>query len=66
VLHRDLRLNLAANGVNRLRAFTSFMITSSEFPEAAREFPILFVHAAPDAKGADQVAPVAVFGLRLG
>jgi hypothetical protein len=66
VLHRDLRLNLGTNAVDKLKAFTSFMITSSEFAEAAREFPILFVRAAPDAKGADQVAPVAVFGLRIG
>jgi hypothetical protein len=52
--------------VDKLKGFTSFMITSSEFAEAAREFPILFVRAAPDAKGNDQVAPVAVFGLRVG
>jgi len=66
VLHRDLRLNLGANAVDKLKAFTSFMITVSEFAEAAREFPILFVRAAPDGKGHEQVAPVAVFGLRVG
>ena len=66
VLHRDLRLNLGASAVDKLKAFTSFMITASEFSEAAREFPILFVRAAPDAKGGEQVAPVAVFGMRVG
>jgi len=66
VLHRDLRLNLNASAVDKLKAFTSFMITMSEFADAAREFPILFVRAAPDAKGHDQVAPVAVFGVRVG
>jgi hypothetical protein len=66
VLHRDLRLILGANAVDLLKGFTSFMITLGEFAEAAREFPILFVRAAPDAKGAEQVAPVAVFGLRPG
>jgi hypothetical protein len=66
VLHRDLRLNVGANALDKLKAFTSFMITASEFAEASREFPILFVRAVPDAKGADQVAPVAVFGLRVG
>jgi hypothetical protein len=66
VLHRDLRLNMGASAVDKLKEFASFMITISEFAEAAREFPILFVRAAPDAKGHEQVAPVAVFGMRVG
>jgi hypothetical protein len=66
VLHRDLRLDLSRNAVHKLKPYTSFMITTSEFAEAAREFPILFVRATPDEKGNDQVAPVAVFGLRVG
>ena len=60
VLHRDLRLDTGKSAVPKLMGFTSFMITASEFGEAAREFPVLFVRAAPDGKGHDQVAPVAV------
>jgi len=52
--------------VHKLKPYTSFMISIGEFAEAAREYPILFVRAAPDDKGRDQIAPVAVFGLRNG
>ena len=41
------------------------MVSISEFGDAAPDFPILFVRAAPDALG-DTVAPVAVFGLKPG
>ena len=66
VLHRDLHLKTGLNAVHKLKPYTSFMISIGEFAEAAREFPILFVRAAPDDKGRDQIAPVAVFGLRNG
>jgi len=66
VLHRDLRLKTGLNAVHKLKPYTSFMITIGEFSEAAREYPILFVRAAPDDKGREQIAPVAVFGLRAG
>ena len=66
VLHRDLRLKTGLNAVHKLKPYTSFMISIGEFAEAAREYPILFVRAAPDDKGRDQIAPVAVFGLRNG
>jgi hypothetical protein len=42
------------------------MVSVSEFADAALNFPILFVRAAPDALGRDTVAPVAVFGLKPG
>lgn len=66
VLHRDLRLKNELNAIPKLVPFTSFMVSISEFGDAALSFPILFVRAAPDALGNDTVAPVAVFGLKPG
>jgi hypothetical protein len=66
VLHRDLRLKNELNAIPRLAPFTSFMVSVSEFADAALSFPILFVRAAPDALGRDTVAPVAVFGMKPG
>jgi hypothetical protein len=66
VLHRDLRLKNELTVIHLLAPFTSFMVTLSEFAEAALSFPILFVRAAPDALGKETVAPVAVFGLKAG
>ncbi len=66
VLHRDLRLKNDLNAIPKLAPFTSFMVSVSEFGDAALNFPILFVRAAPDALGKDTVAPVAVFGLKPG
>ena len=66
VLHRDLRLKNELNAIPRLAPFTSFMVSVSEFADAALNFPILFVRAAPDALGKDTVAPVAVFGMKPG
>jgi len=66
VLHRDLRLKNDLNAIPKLAPFTSFMVSVSEFADAALNFPILFVRAAPDALGKDTVAPVDVFGLKPG
>jgi hypothetical protein len=66
VLHRDLRLKNELTVTHLLAPFTSFMVTVSEFAEAALSFPILFVRAAPDAAGKETVAPVAVFGMKAG
>ena len=66
VLHRDLRLKNELNAIPKLAPFTSFMVSVSEFGDAALSFPILFVRAAADALGKDTVAPVAVFGLKPG
>jgi len=65
VVHRDLRLDTMPSAVPLIADFTSFAITISEFAEAGREHPILFVRAAPE-NGKETVAPVAVFGLKPG
>ena len=42
----------------------SCFLVTTEFIEAAREFPILFVRAGSDAEGRPAIAPIAVFGLK--
>lgn len=66
VLHRDMRLKNELNAIPRLAPFTSFVVSVSEFADAAMSFPILFVRAAQDALGKDTVTPVAVFGMQPG
>jgi hypothetical protein len=66
VLHRELRLKNDVSPIQLIQPFTSFMVSVSEFADAASTFPILFVRAAPDALGKDTVAPVAVFGMKPG
>ena len=66
VLHRDLRLDTTRNAAPLLAPFTSFMITVSEFADAARDFPILFVKGPQEEGGKDSVAPVVVFGMKPG
>ena len=66
VIHRDLRLKNELNAIPKLAAFTSFIVSVSEFADVSLNFPILFVRAAPDALGKDTVAPVAVFGMKPG
>jgi hypothetical protein len=66
VLHRDMRLRNELNAIPRLAPFTSFVVSVSEFADAAMSFPILFVRSAQDALGKDTVTPVAVFGMQPG
>ena len=66
VLHKDLKLREGLSAVGRHTGFASFMISQGEFAECAREFPILFVRTPPDPQGREQVAPVAVFGMKAG
>jgi hypothetical protein len=66
VLHRDMRLKNELNAIPRLAPFTSFVVSVSEFADAAMSFPILFVRSAQDALGKDTVTPVAVFGMQPG
>ncbi len=65
ILHRDLRLDTSLSAAPLLAPYTSFMITLSEFAEASRDFPILFINVNAE-PGKEAVAPVAVFGLKQG
>lgn len=66
-LHKNLKLDATQPVVTRLAGQNSLFLAAVEFPDACKEFPIVFVRAgeAP-AGGQAQVAPLAVLGLKSG
>jgi len=61
--HRLLRLRRDANDQARFAQLTSSFVIASEFGEACKDYPLLWIRAGTDAGGTPQVAPIAVFGL---
>ena len=61
--HRLLRLRFDRDDSARFATLNSCVVVAGEFAEACKEYPLLWVRAGQDAKGAQQVAPIAVFGL---
>src|SRR5262245_56370664 len=61
--HRLLRLRFDRDDNDRLETLNSCFIVAGEFGEACKEYPLLWIRAGQDDKGAPQVAPIAVFGL---
>ena len=66
VKHRALKLDRSASDHSRLATMNSFFVTVGEFAEACKDFPLVWVSAAPGADGKPQVVPLAVFGLQPG
>jgi hypothetical protein len=66
VKHRDLKLNLAARDLSTVSALNAFFVAGTEFGDACKEFPVVWVAAGNDQAGKPQVAPIAVFGLQAG
>ena len=62
--HRDLKLNLAARDMTAVKQLNAFFVAGTEFSDACKEYPVVWVNAGTDASGKQQVAPIAVFGLR--
>jgi hypothetical protein len=60
--HRKLRVK-PLDDWRIASALNSAFITATEFVDACREYPIVFVRAGTDAAGQQLIAPVAVFGL---
>ncbi|MCA0175644.1 MAG: SapC family protein [Proteobacteria bacterium] len=60
--HKALKLG-PVNPVAALEGLNAFFITTVEFGDVAKEYPILFLPAGTDDKGQPQIAPVAVFGM---
>src|SRR5262245_245506 len=61
--HRLLRLRFDRDDNARFATMNSCVIVAGEFGEACKEHPLLWVRAGQDDKGAQQLAPIAVFGL---
>lgn len=66
VKHRELKLNLEQRDLSVMSTLNAFFVAGTEFTDACKEFPVVWVNAGKDEAGKMQVAPVAVFGLRVG
>jgi hypothetical protein len=64
--HRLLRFKRDGDEAARFAALNSMFVVAGEFAEACKDFPLVWIEAGQDAKGARQVAPIAVFGLTKG
>lgn len=64
VQHRQARLKPAGTRFDCVTQKNSLFITTVEFADACRDFPIVFVDAGKDPEGRTEVAPLAVLGLR--
>jgi hypothetical protein len=65
--HKNLKLDTSKAVVSRLAGQNSVFLAAVEFPDACKEYPIVFVRAgdAPDG-GKPTIAPLAVLGLKQG
>jgi hypothetical protein len=64
--HRDLKLDLAARDLSAAGKLNAFFVAGTEFTDACKDYPVVWVNAGKDAAGKPQVAPIAVFGLKPG
>lgn len=66
--HKKLHLRTDLSTVDKLKQLNSMFLTTVEFSEACKEFPIVFVRVGEAAKdgGKPAVAPLAVLGLKPG
>jgi hypothetical protein len=65
-LHRKLRLRLPVQDWSVGNKLNALFVAASEFADACREFPIVFVKSGKGADGSDLIAPIAVFGVSQG
>jgi hypothetical protein len=66
VKHRDLKLDLNTRDLSTVDTLNAFFVAGTEFSDACKEFPVVWVAAGTDDAGKPQVAPIAVFGLQQG
>lgn len=64
VKHKDLKLDLNHRDLGTVGKLNAFFVAGTEFGDACREYPVVWVHAGTDDAGKQLVAPIAVFGLK--
>ena len=64
VKHRDLKLNLTARDLSTVSRLNAFFVAGTEFTDACKEYPVVWVNAGKTDSGKQLVAPIAVFGLK--
>jgi hypothetical protein len=63
--HRNLKLQVPVTDWGLAKNLNSLFVAATEFGDAAREFPIVFVKAGKEPDGTDAIAPIAVMGLAM-
>ena len=66
VKHRTLKLDLGARDLSSVSALNAFFVSGTEFTDACKDYPVVWVNAGNGPDGKPQVAPIAVFGLQAG
>ena len=66
IKHRSLSLDLTARDLTTASGLNAFFVAGTEFTDACKEYPVVWVNAGKSDDGRDQVAPIAVFGLTNG
>ncbi len=64
VKHRALKLNVGAHDLTGVKKLNAFFVAGTEFTDACKEYPVVWVNAGKGEDGKQQVAPIAVFGLK--
>lgn len=64
--HANLKLDLNQSVAPRAAGMNSIFLTAVEFQDACREYPIVFVRAGEPVDGRQEIAPLAVLGLKPG
>ena len=64
VKHRDLKLDTTRRDLSATSKLNAFFVAGTEFTDACKEYPVVWVDAGAGDDGKKQVAPIAVFGLR--
>ena len=63
VQHRHLKLHVPITDWSVAKDLNALFVAATEFGDACREFPIVFVRAGKEPDGKDAIAPIAVLGL---
>lgn len=64
--HAALKLQLPVTDWSVANRLNALFVAAAEFGDVCREFPIVFVKAGQDSDGKEEVAPIAVLGLKQG
>jgi hypothetical protein len=62
--HRALKIGWPLTNFSPFAKLNSTFLAAVEFSDACRDFPIVFVRSGKDDQGRDQIAPIAVLGLK--
>ena len=66
VKHLGLKLDTGTRDLSDVSKLNAFFVAGTEFTDACKDYPVVWVLAGKGEDGKGQVAPIAVFGLRAG